>query len=57
MSTPDKKDDDLFSGEFNLPDEDTLEQARAHADSVADRPPEVEAKPGDDDCEGGACKI
>lgn len=57
MSTPDKKDDDLFAGDFNLPDEATLEQATAHADAVADRPPEVEYKPGDDECEGGACKI
>lgn len=57
MSTPAKHDDDLFAGEFNLPDEETLQQGIAHANAVADRPPEVEYKPGDDECEGGACKI
>ena len=52
-----KYDDDLFAGEFNLSDEETLQQGIAHANAVADRPPEVEYKPGDDECEGGACKI
>lgn len=51
------KDDDLFNGDFNLPDEESLQQGLAHAEAVAARPPEVEYKPGDDECEGGACKI